>query len=116
MGYSILKVDKNYVRVFLNFPLNENRHILNEITFPLNKQKTDNQQETPSKKRHILKRVISSSQGNGYDRNDGKLDKAGKSSSREKKMTLRTVRNLMKLGKQRPRSQSRDSSTEDEGR
>ncbi|XP_037920162.1 otoferlin-like isoform X1 [Hermetia illucens] len=76
----------------------------------------DNQQETPSKKRHILKRVISSSQGNGYDRNDGKLDKAGKSSSREKKMTLRTVRNLMKLGKQRPRSQSRDSSTEDEGR
>ncbi|XP_037931927.1 uncharacterized protein LOC119666716 [Teleopsis dalmanni] len=35
---------------------------------------------------------------------------------KEKKMSLRTVRNIMRLGRSRQQTQSRDSSTEDEGR
>lgn len=35
---------------------------------------------------------------------------------KEKKLSMRTVRNLMRLGRSRQTSQSRDSSTEDEGR
>lgn len=35
---------------------------------------------------------------------------------KEKKLSMRTVRNIMRLGRGRQTSQSRDSSTEDEGR
>uniref|UniRef100_A0A1A9WFC8 Uncharacterized protein n=1 Tax=Glossina brevipalpis TaxID=37001 RepID=A0A1A9WFC8_9MUSC len=36
--------------------------------------------------------------------------------TKEKRLTLRTVRNIMRLGRSRQSSQTRDSSTEDEGR
>ncbi|XP_055909489.1 otoferlin-like isoform X1 [Eupeodes corollae] len=99
-----------------------------------------------SRKRHLLRRVMSSGQGVGGSHSAGssshhkselKFDKFGKSPTvtrgraaasgtaasapgtpmaKEKKMSLRTVRNVLRLGKHRPPPQSRDSSTEDEGR
>ncbi|XP_055370842.1 otoferlin-like [Condylostylus longicornis] len=85
----------------------------------------------PNKKRHLLRRVISSAQNvkltsssTTTSNQQGVADgggmtgtlELGKSPSRDKRMTLRTVRNMMRLGRGRQRSQSRDSSTEDEGR
>lgn len=52
-----------------------------------------------------------------------KFDKVGKSTpaaptptSERKGMSLKTVRNMMRLGRYKQQSQRRDSSTEDEGR
>ncbi|XP_055617396.1 otoferlin-like isoform X1 [Toxorhynchites rutilus septentrionalis] len=79
-------------------------------------------------KPNILKRVMSSGSTSLYEKSNtpaARQDRASsdnESTSRpaksEKKVTLRTVRNLMKLGRSRhPSKESRcDSSTEDEGR
>lgn len=90
-----------------------------------------NQEQGPStpsssgkKKRHLLRRVMTSQSAQSvYKTTD--LLKIGKSSStttptsERKGMSLKTVRNMMRLGRYRQQSQSqnrRDSSTEDEGR
>lgn len=41
---------------------------------------------------------------------------AATTTTKEKRLTMRTVRNIMRLGRSRQSSQTRDSSTEDEGR
>ncbi|XP_055712780.1 otoferlin-like isoform X2 [Phlebotomus papatasi] len=65
-----------------------------------------------SKKRHLLRRVMSQ----GRSEKDFSGEKGAKQPQAQDKqrVTLKTVRNFMKLGKQR--RTSRDSSTEDEGR
>lgn len=40
----------------------------------------------------------------------------GQTVQKEKRITMRAVRSIMRLGRSRQNSQSRDSSTEDEGR
>ncbi|XP_031628335.1 otoferlin isoform X2 [Contarinia nasturtii] len=77
-----------------------------------------------SRKRDLLKRVMSSSQQRSTEISDSERDaksieNPGSSKVHqvsEKKMTLRTVRQFMKLGKSKQQSSRRDSSTEDENR
>lgn len=93
----------------------------------LNQSDTDAAQQ--QKKKHILKRVMSSSHHQSGSGSGGGGGTSKSSNSRpntssggggggiaEKRVSLKAVRNFMKLGRSRNHSQSRDSSTEDEGR
>lgn len=78
------------------------------------------------KKRHLLRRVMTSQSAQSIYRTTElmKFDKVGKTTpqptptSERKGMSLKSVRNLMRLGRYKTQSQQnrRDSSTEDEGR
>lgn len=70
---------------------------------------------TTVKKKHILRRVISQSLGDKENKKDYATT-SGRSNTivAEKRVSLKAVRNFMKIGRQR--RPSRDSSTEDENR
>lgn len=78
---------------------------------------SSSQEEHSPKKKHILKRVMSHAQGNAEKSSTAKNRQTLPNIAEKQRVSLKAVRNFMKLGRSRSRQSSRESSgTEDEGR